>query len=415
MTLYKFEIKKLFRSKKNKLGIVCLFAYLLIMIINNISNVTYVDAKGNTTDGISAIMKLRNEKNKWNGVLDIETIKKVINKNQEVNNNSEFTQNDGNLSDVGYHYLQGIQDIRKLINRSFGGMQNYDYYLIDTLDESDANEFYENRINAMKLWLNQADVKDYYSEKEKEFMMEKFNSLEIPIIYSYMEGWKKIIAFLPTLLYAVTIISCVIVANVFTVEYERNAAPVFFSTYKGRDNAIGSKISASLVIVTLCYIISTFLVLVTFLGVFGAEGANCAIQANPDYWFSMYNITNIQAVAVILVMGFVGCLFMAGFTLYIASMTKSSNIAVIFSFMLIMGTGIFGQLFDSDISGKIIDFFPDKLFGGNILLNQYNILEVLDCNIDFIAMLLFIYSILTVLFLLMTYRKNLNVKEIKVL
>lgn len=32
-------------------------------------------------------------------------------------------------------------------------------------------------------------------------------------------------------------------------------------------------------------------------------------------------------------------------------------IAVIFSFMLIMGTGIFGQLFDNDISGKIIDFF----------------------------------------------------------
>ncbi|RRK34381.1 ATP-binding cassette domain-containing protein [Schaedlerella arabinosiphila] len=90
-------------------------------------------------------------------------------------------------------------------------------------------------------------------------------------------------------------------------------------------------------------------------------------------------------------------------------------IAVIFSFMLIMGTGIFGQLFDNDISGKIIDFFPDKLFGGNILLNQYNILEVLDCNIDFIAMLLFIYLILTVLLLLMTYRKNLNVKEIKVL
>ena len=86
-------------------------------------------------------------------------------------------------------------------------------------------------------------------------------------------------------------------------------------------------------------------------------------------------------------------------------------IAVIFSFMLIMGTGIF----DNDISGKIIDFFPDKLFGGNILLNQYNILEVLDCNIDFIAMLLFIYLILTVLLLLMTYRKNLNVKEIKVL
>ena len=64
--------------------------------------------------------------------------------------------------------------------------------------------------------------------------------------------------------------------------------------------------------------------------------------------------------------------------------------------------------------GQMI-FFPDKLFGGNILLNQYNILEVLDCNIDFIAMLLFTYLILTVLFLLMTYRKNLNVKEIKVL
>ena len=151
-----------------------------------------------------------------------------------------------------------------------------------------------------------------------------------------------------------------------------------------------------------------------FLGVFGTEGANCVIQANPDYWFSMYNITNIQAVAIILVMGFIGCLFMVSITLYMASLTRSSNIAVIFSFLLIMGTGVFGQLFDSSSISKIMNFFPDKLFMGNTLLNQYNILKIANNNVDFIIVLLIIYSVLLVYFLLMTYRRNVCAKEIEV-
>lgn len=414
MALCKFEIKKLFRSKKNKIAILCLFVYLLIMMINNIFNVTYVDVYGNTIEGINAIIKLRNEKDKWNGELDIETIRKVISINKEINSNPEYLQSDGNLSDIGYHYLQGVQDLRKLINRSFGGMQNYDYYLIDTLEERDANEFYENRISAIEAWLNQSDVKDYYNDKEKEYIVDRFESLKSPIYYSYMDGWKKIIAFLPTLLYAVTIICSIIAANVFTVEYEKNTAPVFFSTYKGRDKAIGSKLLASIIIVSVCYFISAFLVLVTFLGIYGAEGANCVIQANPDYWFSMYNITNLQVVVIILVMGFIGCLFMVSFTLYIASLTKSSNAAIIFSFILIMGTGVFGQLFDNGLSSKIINFLPDKLLMGNTLLNQYNTFEILNSNVDFIVLLIIIYMLLLLWFLLMTYRKNLNVKEIKV-
>lgn len=414
MSLYKFEIKKLFRNKKNKIMILCLIIYLLAMVINNISNVAYVNANGETIEGINAVIKLRAEKEKWNGELTIDTVKKVINNNKEINNNPNYLSNNGELSDAGYYYLQGSQDLRKMINRSFGGMQNYDYYLINTLGESQADKFYENRVNAIEEWLSRSDVKDHYSKDEKNYIIKQFNSMESPIYYSYMDGWKKIIAFLPTLLYAVTIISCIIVANIFTVEYEKKAAPVFFSTFKGRDKAISSKILAALVVVSALYFISVFFILLLFLGVFGTEGANCVIQANPDYWFSMYNITNIQAVAIILVMGFIGCLFMVSITLYMASLTRSSNIAVIFSFLLIMGTGVFGQLFDSSSISKIMNFFPDKLFMGNTLLNQYNILKIANNNVDFIIVLLIIYSVLLVYFLLMTYRRNVCAKEIEV-
>ena len=61
-----------------------------------------------------------------------------------------------------------------------------------------------------------------------------------------------------------------------------------------------------------------------------------------------------------------------------------------------------------------MNFFPDKLFMGNTLLNQYNILKIANNNVDFIIVLLIIYSVLLVYFLLMTYRRNVCAKEIEV-
>lgn len=372
MYLFKFELIKVWRNKKTKLVILILFLYLLITFVTRLNNVSYVDSNGNSVHGFPAVESLKKEKEKWEGVLSEEKIGEIIQFNKQVNENKDNFEN-GGLTDKGYYQIQGLEDIRELINRSFGGFQNYNYYEIDALSPEKAAEFYTNRENALLSWLD-STAKYNYSESEKNYFIHSFENIDTPFQYTYSDGWKKIIEFSSTLFYGIALCICILVSSVFSKEYEVKADPVFYASYFGRSKGIKSKLLAAFIMATSIYFIINIIFMVITFVVFGTKGGNNSIQTNSNYWFSIYNFTNIETVIMILFLGYLVSLMLMLFTLWISSKTRNSNAAIILSFLFIFGSGLLGQISNENKwVAKIVGLMPDKLLGGNVLLSEYTL------------------------------------------
>ncbi len=74
-----------------------------------------------------------------------------------------------------------------MINLAFGEIDNYDYYRMNNVSEDEVGSLYEQRIAGLKNYLNRDDVTEAFSEDEKEWLMNKYESLDTPLYYEYAE------------------------------------------------------------------------------------------------------------------------------------------------------------------------------------------------------------------------------------
>lgn len=68
--MIRYEIKKIFSKSLSKVSLVVLLFSLLISCYFAITNVSFLDEQGKSHTGIAAAKSLREEKQKWKGVLD---------------------------------------------------------------------------------------------------------------------------------------------------------------------------------------------------------------------------------------------------------------------------------------------------------------------------------------------------------
>ena len=107
---------------------------------------------------------------------------------------------------IAYGWGQGIAEIRNLLNCSYAeGFREYDYYRADALSEDEAGWFYENRISLLTKWLED-EAEDMFSEKEKEYLIRRYYSVQTPFYYDYMKGWTQLFEYSPTVIMIVMLI-----------------------------------------------------------------------------------------------------------------------------------------------------------------------------------------------------------------
>ena len=80
-----FEIKKILSRTGSKVGILVLLITLAVSCYFALEYTTYVDEEGNEHTGIAAVNNLREEKEKWTGVITEDYLKAVIRENNEIN------------------------------------------------------------------------------------------------------------------------------------------------------------------------------------------------------------------------------------------------------------------------------------------------------------------------------------------
>lgn len=395
--MVKFEIKKVFLRRGNQIA-VALLAVLLCVVCFFAGNISYVNESGETETGFQAVKKLREEQKKWSGPLDEAKIRKVIEENNKISQTPEAKSEDFQENDKAFHKKQGFQEIRNLLNYAYAeGFRDYNYFRADSLKPEDASKFYENRIVLLKEWLS-GEGKALFSETEKEYLIKKYESLQTPFFYDYVEGWKQIFLYFPTILMILMLVLGYLISGIFAREFQWKADSILFSSMYGKNKAVSAKVKACFYIVTGIYWCTVLLYTGAVLLYLGADGAFCPVQANSSGWKSFYEMTNMEKYILCAVGGYLGCLFISFLTMLVSGKTKSSVAAVVLPFVLLFLPSFLSNINHPAAAG-ILGLLPDRLLQLAQGTANFTLYEIGGKVLDGIFLLFPVYSVFCALLL----------------
>lgn len=395
--MVKFEIKKVFLRRGNQIA-VALLAVLLCVVCFFAGNISYVNESGETETGFQAVKKLREEQKKWSGPLDEAKIRKVIEENNKISQTPEAQSEDFQENDKAFHKKQGFQEIRNLLNYAYAeGFRDYNYFRADSLKPEDASKFYENRIVLLKEWLS-GEGKGLFSETEKEYLIKKYESLQTPFFYDYVEGWKQLFLYFPTILMILMLVLGYLISGIFAREFQWKADSILFSSMYGKNKAVSAKVKACFYIVTGIYWCTVLLYTGAVLLYLGADGAFCPVQANSSGWKSFYEMTNMEKYILCAVGGYLGCLFISFLTMLVSGKTKSSVAAVVLPFVLLFLPSFLSNINHPAAAG-ILGLLPDRLLQLAQGTANFTLYEIGGKVLDGIFLLFPVYSVFCALLL----------------
>lgn len=224
--MIRYEIKKVFSSTGNKIALLLLLLTLGIVCYFS-CNISYVNELGEKNTGFAAVKSLRMTQKEWAGILDENKIRNVIAENKKITHSKEYLSKNTVENEIAYSRIQGIEGIHNLFNYSYAlSFQDYNYYRANDLIETDASNFYYNRITLLKKFLKE-DGSNQFSKKEKTYLIHQYETLETPFYYDYIKGWSQLFEFAPTMIMITMLILCYLVAGIFSNEFSWKADAIF--------------------------------------------------------------------------------------------------------------------------------------------------------------------------------------------
>ncbi len=392
-----YEVKKVFGRASGRAALVVLLG-LIVFTCYFAMETIWVDENGVTQKGRVAVTQLKKAQKAWAGPLDEQTIRRVIEENLRIVSTPEYLSGDVRQNEIAYGWGQGIRPIRDLLNVSYtDDMQHYDYYLANRLDPGMAGDFYANRTRLLKEWLAEGGSgAGQFSEAEKDYLIRKYEALETPVYYDYMEGWNQALNYFSTLCMILAMILGFLTAGIFANEFQWKSDAIFFSSAYGRDRAVAAKLKAGWLIVTGIYFASSILYSLIILGWYGFDGAACPLQASRAGWKCFYNLTNGQLYVLTVLAGYLGCLFLSLLTMFVAAKSRSAVVAVMMPVLLVFLPSFVGNL-DVRFVQKILSLLPDRLLQLNMAVRYFDLFTIGGKVVGAVPLLAALYAALTFL------------------
>lgn len=397
----RFELQKIFSKPVSKIVLILLALCLCVVSYFAIGSVDYVDENGEERIGIAAASALRKMKNQWAGPVTEDVLRKVLKENELINNSEESLSKDVTENNKAYAKKQGFSNIREMINRAFGGFQDYNYYRVDSVTQEEIGSFYGRRTANLVAWLYSDEQENRYSEQERQFLIAQYEKLETPFYYEYADGWTALLEYAPSIIMLTVLIAGFLVSGIFSDESQLKADSIFFSAKLGRDKAVAAKIKAGLIVVTSVYWIMILLYSGIVLAVLGSGGADCAIQNGFEYWKSFYNITYLQDYLLTVLSGYLGALFILFLSVLVSAKTHSKALAVTIPFILLFIPSFLSGIY---VLSEILGILPDQLLQVCTAVKTFNLYQIGPKVVGSVPILLTVYGILFLILLPVIYQ-----------
>ena len=261
--------------------------------------------------------------------LSEEYIAETIREVQELFVNPDNIGYDGNEQFlIGDAYWNGVAPREKLLNLIANAYSKPNeilgYNNLPDLDIKDGAFFYQTMEEKIQTLLNNPSRK--LSDEQKEYWDSMAGKVDTPLQYGYYEGWEVIISSFELLMFALLAV-CIVVAPVFSGEYQAGTDAVILSAKYGKTKLTTAKIAASLLFGTAAFIIHVVVACGLPLAAFGADGWNLPLQiANTTI---PYPLTFLQAVLINIGIIYLVLLAMVGLTLLLSAQLKSPYLVLI--------------------------------------------------------------------------------------
>ena len=261
--------------------------------------------------------------------LSEEYIAETIREVQELFVNPDNIGYDGNEQFlIGDAYWNGVATREKLLNLIANAYSKPNeilgYNNLPDLDIKDGAFFYQTMEGKIQTLLNNPSRK--LSDEQKEFWDSMAGKVDTPLQYGYYEGWEVIISSFELLMFALLAV-CIVVAPVFSGEYQAGTDAVILSAKYGKTKLTTAKIAASLLFGTAAFILHIVVACGLPLAAFGADGWNLPLQiANTTI---PYPLTFLQAVLINIGIIYLVLLAMVGLTLLLSAQLKSPYLVLI--------------------------------------------------------------------------------------
>lgn len=326
--LVKYEFLKILRKKSTR--IVMVVSLILTAFLFGLPVIRYQTYNQNgVIKGIEGITYNKDLYADISVPLTEEYITETIRDVQELFENSENVGYDGNEKFlIGDAYWNEIAPREKLLNMIAKNYVNpnesVSYNIFPDLDVTDGAKFYQAMETKFDAQLNSSSLA--LSDEQKEYWSNMASKVDTPLQYGYYEGWEIIISSFELLMFAILVI-CIVIAPVFSGEYQARTDAVILSGKYGKTKLITAKIIASLAFGMVAFVLHIVVACGIPLMIFGVDGWNLPVQiANTTipYPFTFLQATLINIGIVCLVL-----LAMIGLTLLLSSRMKSPYLVLI--------------------------------------------------------------------------------------
>lgn len=321
-TLIKYEFLKILRKKST---LIVMAASLLITAFFFVLPVLQFQTynQDGVLQGLAGIQYEKEQYTEISVPLTNEYVTKTIREVQELFEDPENVGYDGNeqflIEDA---YWNGIAPRESLLDLIAGNYADPNvsagYSALTDLDVSDGTDFYQARQDKIEKILN--DSSKELSEAEKDYWRNLNSKVEEPFQYGYYEGWEVIISAFELLMFAVLAV-CIVIAPVFSGEYQAGTDTVLLSGKYGKTKLTTAKILAALFFGVLAFTLHVLLAFGLPLAAFGTDGWNLPLQINGTT--VPYPLTFLEGTLINLGVIYLVLLAMIGVTLFLSARMKS--------------------------------------------------------------------------------------------
>ena len=198
------------------------------------------------------------------------------------------------------------------------------YNALPDLDISEGTDFYQARQEKIEKLLNASSYE--MSEEQKAYWRDMNSKVDEPFQYGYYEGWEIIISSFELIMFALLAV-CIVIAPVFSGEYQAGTDAVILSAKYGKTKLTTAKIISSYLFGVLAFTLHVVIALGLPLAAFGFDGWDLPLQiANTTI---PYPFTFLQATLANLGVIYLVLFAMIGLTLLLSAKMKSPYLVLI--------------------------------------------------------------------------------------
>lgn len=247
----------------------------------------------------------------------------------------QLFENPDNVGFDGYEqflidsaYWGGIaprEDLLNMIAKNYvNPNESAGYNTLPELDISEGTDFYGARQEKIETLLNASSRA--LSGEQKAYWRDMNSKVDAPFTYGYYDGWEIIISSFELLMFALLAV-CIVIAPVFSGEYQAGTDAVILSAKYGKTKLTTAKIIASYLFGGLAFTLHVVVALGLPLAAFGFDGWDLPLQiANTTI---PYPFTFLQAALVNLGVVYLVLFAMIGLTLLLSAKMKSPYLVLI--------------------------------------------------------------------------------------